>query len=56
MLLAHRDLDAARALHEISRGGPEIVGFHCQQAIEKALKAFLVSRGVAAARVHDLGI
>jgi len=32
----------------------DFVGFHCQQAVEKALKAFLVERGVAFNPSHDL--
>ena len=30
------------------------IGFHCQQATEKLLKAILASRGVHFARTHDL--
>jgi len=32
----------------------ELVGFHCQQAAEKLLKAVLAARGVAFRRTHDL--
>jgi HEPN domain-containing protein len=31
-----------------------IVGFHCQQAAEKLVKALLAARGVAYRRTHDL--
>ena len=31
-----------------------IVGFHCQQAIEKACKAMLVAKGIEPPRFHDL--
>lgn len=33
----------------------EIVGFHAQQAIEKLLKALLVSKIIPFRRTHDLG-
>ncbi|MFN3637403.1 MAG: HEPN domain-containing protein [Chloroherpetonaceae bacterium] len=33
----------------------ETIGFHCQQAVEKALKAVLASRDVHFPRTHDLG-
>lgn len=32
----------------------DIVGFHAQQAAEKMLKAYLVSRGEVVARTHNL--
>ena len=32
----------------------EIVGFHCQQAVEKYLKSVLVRRGIDYGRTHDL--
>ncbi|HZS94922.1 MAG TPA: HEPN domain-containing protein [Chloroflexota bacterium] len=31
-----------------------IVGFHCQQVVEKALKAILVSKGETPERTHDI--
>ena len=33
----------------------DITAFHCQQAVEKILKAFLVSQNVEFEKVHDLG-
>jgi len=32
----------------------DVIAFHCQQAAEKYLKSFLVSRGIRPARTHDL--
>ncbi len=32
------------------------IGFHCQQAIEKYLKAFLVSNGKGFKKTHDLNL
>jgi len=33
----------------------EVFGFHCQQAVEKLLKALLTVVGVSFGRTHDLG-
>jgi len=33
----------------------EIIGFHAQQAVEKALKAWLVHLGIDFPKVHSLG-
>ena len=38
---AHKDLKAAQVLFENDCGN-EIVAFHCQQAVEKALKALIL--------------
>jgi HEPN domain-containing protein len=35
-------------------GADAIVGFHCQQAVEKYLKAVLVERGINVPKTHDL--
>lgn len=50
------------ALNKLS-GNPEdflffksTIGFHCQQAIEKYLKAFLVSKSYEFPRTHDLEV
>ncbi|MDD3828204.1 MAG: HEPN domain-containing protein [Anaerolineae bacterium] len=51
---ARSDLLSARVLVEHS---PLVLGpaaFHCQQAAEKTLKAFLISRSVPFERVHSL--
>ena len=47
------DLEAAQR-HPGRRQRPRIVGFHAQQAAEKALKAALVLTGVDVPRTHDL--
>ncbi|HEU4973588.1 MAG TPA: HEPN domain-containing protein [Baekduia sp.] len=51
---AREDLDALRVLHE--RGGiaDAVVGFHAQQAVEKALKSAIVAAGGHLRRTHDL--
>jgi HEPN domain-containing protein len=52
--MARRDL---KALHGMSDSGifaAEIFGFHAQQAVEKAVKAWLSLLGVNIPRTHDL--
>jgi len=51
---AASDLLAARILIEHSTLALGPAAFHCQQAVEKALKAFLVYKGVLFDRVHNL--
>ena len=53
LAFAREDLDAAELL--IQNGRYAIACFHCQQAAEKALKAFLVHQGQIPPRIHDLG-
>lgn len=51
------DLATASHLYDTMRPAPlEIICFHCQQAAEKALKAFLISQGAELSRTHDLGL
>ena len=51
---AYSDLLSARILIAHSPPVVETAAFHCQQAAEKVLKAFLVHRQVAFERVHNL--
>jgi HEPN domain-containing protein len=52
---AANDLEAARRILAIPDGCPfDTVCFHCQQAAEKALKAWMTLNGQAAPRTHDL--
>lgn len=51
---AKEDLDAAKKLAGSADFSEEIVLFHCQQAIEKALKAFLDANGIVYPKTHDL--
>ena len=53
--LAADDLAAAKTLLD-AESSPLIVGFHCQQAVEKALKAVLAERGVNFPYTHDVGL
>jgi HEPN domain-containing protein len=51
---ARQDEKAVAALSLVQDIGDAIVGFHAQQAVEKALKAVLSSAGVAFRRTHDI--
>ncbi len=53
--LARDDEAAARALLESDAVTDAIVGFHCQQAVEKALKAVLAASRADFPFTHDLG-
>ena len=50
--IAERDL--GRVAHLLDVPDPEAAGFFLQQAIEKFLKAFLLSKGWKLERIHDL--
>jgi len=54
LALADDDLVAVRALSEASQVSNAILGFHAQQAVEKALKAVLALHGVEFPFTHDL--
>ncbi len=52
--LARDDEAAARAMLDVGAVTDAIVGFHAQQAVEKALKAVLAFHGVEVPFTHDL--
>ena len=52
---ALEDEQAAAALADDERIGDSIIGFHCQQAGEKLLKALLSARAVVFRHTHNLG-
>lgn len=52
---AGEDLAAVRALVHNESIADDVIGFHAQQAVEKAMKAVLVVHGAAFRRAHDLG-
>ena len=53
--LADKDLALAEHTAKTMKPTPyEIVCFHCQQFVEKYLKAFLVSKGNEPPYIHDL--
>lgn len=51
---ARSDFSAAQLLASAEGQSDDVVGFHCQQAVEKSLKATLVSFGIEIPYVHDL--
>ena len=51
---ANEDLQAARRLLRPPRRLSNVAAFHCQQAIEKTLKAFLAWHDVPFRKTHDL--
>jgi HEPN domain-containing protein len=54
VILAQRDLKALQGMFDADTFADEIFGFHAQQAVEKALKAWLTVVGVEYPRTHDL--
>jgi len=54
LLMAKKDLKAAKTLAVSADPDIEIVGFHLQQATEKSLKAWLVSLGEPLIKTHDI--
>ncbi|HQL53970.1 MAG TPA: HEPN domain-containing protein [Phycisphaerae bacterium] len=51
---AEDDLALLGEVLDSARVTDEIIGFHCQQAAEKLLKALLSELGVAFPRTHNL--
>ncbi len=54
IIKAKEDLEAAKYLCNREKFSEEIVLFHCQQAVEKALKAYLDFKGVRYPKSHDI--
>ncbi|MBU0502673.1 MAG: HEPN domain-containing protein [bacterium] len=54
LIKAKEDLDTAEKLVQLGNYSKEIVAFHCQQAVEKALKAYLDSLNILYPKTHDL--
>ena len=52
--MAGKDLKALQGMMDVNTFANEIFGFHAQQAVEKALKAWLSLVGVDYPRIHDL--
>lgn len=51
---ARQDIDSAKFLSNMKPLPKDIIGFHCQQAVEKCLKAYLVFHDIEPPRSHDL--
>jgi HEPN domain-containing protein len=54
LVKADHDLRAAATVAKNDTGLLDIAIFHCQQAVEKALKGFLVFSGEPFSKTHDL--
>lgn len=55
VICAEEDFDVAQALmRRRTKTAANSIGFHCQQCVEKYLKAQLEEAGLAAPRTHDL--
>lgn len=52
--MAHKDFSALTGMLDIVLFADEIFGFHVQQAVEKALKAWLCVYDIAYPPTHDL--
>jgi len=52
--LGLQDLNSAKFLMNMKPVPLEIVGFHCQQAVEKYLKAYLIKHDIEPDKTHDL--
>ncbi|MCX6280047.1 MAG: HEPN domain-containing protein [Bacteroidetes bacterium] len=55
LLKATHDLETAKIVASHLPDFNDVISFHCQQAIEKALKGYLVSLDIEFKPVHDLG-
>ena len=51
---ADDDIDTATLLKEMRPQHHEIICYHCEQAVEKYLKGFFVSKGQMPPKTHDL--
>jgi len=55
VLKAEKDLISAKHELSFSDAVTETVCFHCQQAVEKYLKAYLVFLGISFTKTHEIG-
>jgi HEPN domain-containing protein len=55
MTAARSDLRAAKLLATDDEQSADVIGFHAQQAVEKAIKAVLVGSDLPIHYTHDLG-
>jgi HEPN domain-containing protein len=51
---ADADLDGAKWQDKAFKRHNHIICFHCQQAVEKYIKAFLSANGIQFRKIHDL--
>jgi HEPN domain-containing protein len=53
---AESDVKAAKYLLKVEDAPTDVICFHCQQAIEKYLKAYLTFRDIRVMKIHDLEV
>jgi HEPN domain-containing protein len=53
--MANKDHSALAHMLDTENFSHEVFGFHAQQTIEKALKAWIASRGLTYPKSHDVG-
>ena len=56
IIKAWRDLEAMRRVTSVKPPLYDVAVYHCQQAAEKAITAFLVHHGKSYNRTHDVGL
>jgi len=54
IFFADRDLKTAEIIIKDDDPFTNIIAFHCQQAVEKYLKAFLIEKDIPLSKIHDL--
>ena len=54
LVKARRDWALAEKAKHPPVPAPDLAGFHCEQAAEKTLKAYLMANGVPFEKIHDL--
>ena len=54
IFFADKDLQAAEIIINDEHPLTNIIAFHCQQAIEKYLKAYIIEKKDSLTRIHDL--
>lgn len=55
--IAYDDYDSAQHLFDSKHPKPlEIICYHCQQSVEKSLKAFLCAKSIEFQKTHDTGL
>ena len=56
LVKSRNDLDTARQISLLPEGHLDTAIYHCQQAAEKAVKAFLIHHGARYERTHDIEV
>ena len=55
--IAYDDYDSALFLFQNKHPKPlEIICYHCQQSVEKSLKAYLCAKGIDVPKTHEVGL